>query len=230
MEQRSKEWREARRGRFTSSPAHRLLTDGSRPMTKEELIEWKKENPKSQKKTTACTGESLYSYAFEKACEIVYGVNEEEQYLSFDVQTGKELEPLAFERFKASKALEFIDVQKVGFVPYGDNSGSSPDGLVNDDELVEVKCPKSATFFRIVADGIDAIKKEYIDQMQHQMMCTKRKGCYFYVYIVYNGLEMSHELYIPRDDARIALIESRTLEAVKIRDEYVELLKKNRQA
>ena len=175
-------------------------------------------------------GQTGDTYAFEKACEIVYGLDEDDQFVSYDMMKGIELEPLAFERFKASKALEFIDVQKVGFVPYGDNSGSSPDGLVNDDELVEIKCPKAATFFRIVADGIEAIKKEYIDQMQHQMMCTKRKGCYFYVYIVHNGLEMSHELYIPRDEARIALIESRTLEAVKIRDEYVELLNKNRQS
>lgn len=40
-----------RLGRFTSSKIHVLLNYGSRQMTDEELVEFKKQNPKSQKKT-----------------------------------------------------------------------------------------------------------------------------------------------------------------------------------
>lgn len=36
-------------------------------------------------------------------------------------------------------------VKEVGFIPHPSikNSGASPDGLVNDDGLIEIKCPNT---------------------------------------------------------------------------------------
>ncbi len=56
-------------------------------------------------------------------------------------------------------------------------SGASPDGLVCDDGLVELKCPNTATHIETLLSG--TIPDKYIKQMQWQMACTGRKWCDF---------------------------------------------------
>jgi hypothetical protein len=60
------------------------------------------------------------------------------------MQHGTETEP------EARAAYEFyqgVTVQEIAFVPHPkiDQAGCSPDGLVDDDGLVEIKCPNTAT-------------------------------------------------------------------------------------
>lgn len=203
--QKSSEWHTQRLGRFTGSRISELL--GIKGL-----------------------GETGKSYAFENAVEIVYGRDEEEQFLSYDLKRGTELEPLAFRKFKEIKATEFIDdVQECGFFAFGKDAGASPDGLVGKDAVIEIKCPRSNKFFKLVAEGIDVIDKSYIAQMQMEMLCTNSVRCHFFNYIIYNGVEMWHELVIERDEVMINLIKLRIIEATKIRDQYVEELRKNAQ-
>lgn len=54
---------------------------------------------------------------------------------------------------------------------------ASPDGLVNDDGLIEIKCPNTATHIETMRTGKP--KREYILQMHAQMMCTGREWCDF---------------------------------------------------
>ena len=70
-------------------------------------------------------------------------------------------------------------VEEVGFVPHPSiaMSGASPDGLVKDDGLVEIKCPNTATHIETVL-GQEAPAK-YLPQMQWQMACTGRDFCDF---------------------------------------------------
>ena len=56
-------------------------------------------------------------------------------------------------------------------------SGASPDGLVGDDGLVEIKCPNTATHIQTLLD--QKIPKKYETQMLWQMECTERKWCDF---------------------------------------------------
>jgi predicted phage-related endonuclease len=56
-------------------------------------------------------------------------------------------------------------------------TGASPDGLVGDDGLVEIKNPQTATHLETLLSG--AIPKKYALQMQHQMSCTGRQWCDF---------------------------------------------------
>lgn len=228
MKQRSIEWFEARRGRITASPVYKILTDGTRPMTKAELVRHKEENPKSRKKTTTCIGDMLYTYAFEKAIELVYGV-EEEEINSPDITRGVNLEPPAFEIFKEIKDKEFIEVQEASFFPYGKDAGASPDGLVGSDAVLEIKCPRSTKFFNLVMHGEKMIDPKYYDQMQMQMLCTKSKQAHFFNYIEYNGQPMWHEIIVGRDEQRIALIKERIGIAARMRDQYAEQLIKNQQ-
>jgi putative phage-type endonuclease len=203
-QQRSDDWYKARLGRFTASRITELLGV----------------------KGLGLTGET---YAFEKAIEIVFGVDEEDGFTSFDMKRGIDLEPLAFRKFKELKDLDFIDVKESYFFPYTDDAGASPDGLVGDDAILEIKCPRSAKFFKLVAKGISEIDKTYIHQMQMQMMCSNSKRCHFFNYLIFNGVEMWHEIIVERDEAIIDLIKERIKEAVKLRDEFVEYLIKNQQ-
>ena len=204
MLQRSDEWFEARKGRFTASEIHKLLGV----------------------KGLGLTGES---YIFEKAIEDVYGLDEDDNFTSFDMQRGVTLEPLAFRKFKENKELEFLEVNEATFFPYGEHAGASPDGLVDNDAILEIKCPRSTKFFNLVAKGIDAIDKEYYYQMQMQIMCTNSIKAYFFNYIIFNGQEMWHEIEIQRDEKVIDLIKSRIEEAIVLKKEFMQYLTNNKQ-
>lgn len=58
--------------------------------------------------------------------------------------------------------------------------GASPDGLVGDDGLVEIKCPNTLTHLKRV--GARVVPEEYKPQMLVQMLCTGRKWCDFVDY------------------------------------------------
>lgn len=206
MLQRSPEWYSARRGRPTASQINRILG----------------------KETLAATKQAIESYADELANEIVFGIDESDEVLSWDMRRGIELEPIAFEKFRDLKYLDFIDVEKCGFFVMGEG-GASPDGLVGKDAVLEIKVPRPNKFFGLVRKGYDAIDQKYIDQMQMQMMCTNSKRAHFFNYIIFNNVEMWHEIIVDRDDERIDLIKSRIDTVVRLRDEFVEYLTKNRQ-
>jgi exodeoxyribonuclease (lambda-induced) len=204
MLQRSSDWFDARKGRFTASDIHKLL--GVRGL-----------------------GQTGESYIFEKAVEEVFGLDEEDNFVSNDMQRGITLEPLAFRKFKELKEFDFLDVQETTFFSFGSHAGASPDGLVGNDAILEIKCPRPTKFFNLVAKGIDAIDKEYIAQMQMQMLCTNSKKAYFFNYIIFNGKEMWHEIEVERDEKMIELIKNRIDEAIKIKQDFVQYLITNKQ-
>ncbi|WP_375681648.1 lambda exonuclease family protein, partial [Bartonella sp. AP60NXGY] len=74
------------------------------------------------------------------------------------------------------------NITKCGFIqhPTIEMAGASPDGLIGEDGLIEVKCPRSVTHMRFCIG--DEIKPEYHAQMQFQMACTGRKWCDFVSY------------------------------------------------
>lgn len=171
-------------------------------------------------------GETGKSYAIEKAIEELYG-EFEENYISIDMERGKNTEPLAFAKFKELKGLEFLEVENCGFFNFEEHAGASPDGLVSDNAILEIKCPKSTTFFKLVATNeIDA---KYYAQMQMQMLCTNRQKAYFFNYLVHDGTEYYHEIIVERDEEMIEKIKERINEAVKIKTDYINLINNNKQ-
>lgn len=226
IQQRSPEWFRLRKGKFTASQIINLCADGSRKMTEEELVQHKLEFPKSRKTTIWDIPEGLKTYALEKAVEFFLDP-EEDTYLSQSVQDGKEREPFAFEKFKSIKELDFLDVKEAYFVSTDSKSGSSPDGLVSDNSVLEIKCPTKSTFFKVVA--FDYIDKKYFYQMQKQMSDTGAKQAYYFVYYIQDGEEFWHEILVPRCEETIALIKERIEIAVKLRDEYIALIKEKAQ-
>ena len=200
--QRSPEWFKLRLGRFTASNIDSLLGI----------------------KGLGLTGESL---AFDKSVELFIGEDNDDGFESIDMRRGIELEPFAFAKFKELKAIDFVEVKECAFFPYGEDAGASPDGLVGDDAVLEIKCPRANKFFRLVSDG--KIEKIYQSQMQAQMLATNAKRCHFFNYIIFNGKEYWHEIIVERDETIIALIKARIIEATKIRNGFVEYLNNNKQ-
>lgn len=202
-QQRSQNWFDQRKGRFTASEIHRLLS-------------------------VQGLGQTGLGYAFEKATEIVFGRNED-TIETVDMRRGIELESRAFAKFSYLVALDFVDVKESFFFPWGDNAGASPDGLVGRDECLEIKCPKPLKLFNLIKDGEKAIDPEYIDQMQMQMMCTNSKRCNFFNFIIYNGVEIWHNIIVDRDESRISLIKQRIEQATYHRDIFVNKLIERKQ-
>jgi len=207
MEQRSEQWFEMRKGRFTASDIVRLLG----------------------KETLAKTKQSIDTFAFEKAIETVYGLDEEDDFISFDMQRGIDQEPLAFAKFKSIKELDFLKVEECVFFPFGEHAGASPDGLVGNDAILEIKNPRRAKFFKTVANGISEVEPKYIAQMQMQMLCTNSDKGYFFNYLIDNGKKYWHEIEVERDEEMIELIKERIVIATKIKLEYIEKLNNNKQ-
>ncbi len=96
-----------------------------------------------------------------------------ETYSNGAMQRGLDLEGEARDAYAFAKG---VAVTEIGFVVCDalPNTGCSPDGLVADDGLVELKCPAS------MAKHVDALRtgahaKEYRWQLQHQLLVTGRK-------------------------------------------------------
>jgi putative phage-type endonuclease len=129
-----------------------------------------------------------------------------EAYTNAAMIHGTECEP------EARAAFEFyqgVTVNEVAFVPHPkiDQAGCSPDGLVGDDGLVEIKCPNTATHLDTLLG--QAVPSKYEVQMQFQMACTGRQYCDFVSYDP--RMPENMRLFIkrlPRDDKRIAELES----------------------
>lgn len=129
-----------------------------------------------------------------------------EGFTNAAMQWGIDTEP------QARTAYEFhrdIDVTEIGFVihPTIAAAGASPDGLVGDDGLVEIKCPISATHMETLETG--KVPAKYVTQMQWQMACTGRQWCDF---VSFDPRFPSHmQFFIQRVERDEALI--RELEA-----------------
>ena len=105
-------------------------------------------------------------------------------------------------------------VQQVGFIEHQEFpfAGASPDGLIDDDGGLELKCPRDS---RIHLDRfLSGVPSEYIPQIQGCMWVTGRQWWHFASYDP--RMPESHRLLIikvPRDDAVIAKIQAAVLAA-----------------
>lgn len=120
-------------------------------------------------------GASRANYAAELVAERLTGATAE-KYSNDAMRWGTECEP------QARAMYEFMtgqDVKQVGVVlhPTIDMACASPDGLVGDKGLIEIKCPNTATHINTLK-GVE-IDGKYIKQMMWQMICTGREWCDF---------------------------------------------------
>jgi putative phage-type endonuclease len=198
-EQGSQEWLQERCGKVTASRIADLMA-----------------------KTKTGWGASRANYRSQLICERLTGCVTP-SFTNAAMIHGTETEP------EARRAYEFFidrDVQQVGFFDHPEiaNSGASPDGLIADDGLLELKCPNTATHIETLLLG--QIPDKYFKQMQFQMACTGRQWCDFASYD--NRLPERMRLYVkrvPRDNEAIAEIESEVRAFIQEIDETVASLR-----
>lgn len=113
------------------------------------------------------------NYLMQLLCERLTG-RKEESYTNAAMQRGTDLEPMARSFYEGNQG---VAVTEVGFVPCPgiEMAGASPDGLVGDDGLVEIKAPNTAQHVEFLRFG--QIDGGYQLQMLFQMICTGRKWC-----------------------------------------------------
>lgn len=121
-------------------------------------------------------GKGLETYITELVADH-FSTAPKDSYTSAAMQYGLDTEPEAALVYQAET---LFDVQEVGFVVYSDYVGCSPDRMVNDDGLLEIKCLSDKVYFQYLTTG--KIETKYIWQMQMQMICTGREWCDFFAY------------------------------------------------
>lgn len=148
FEQGSQEWYESRLGYVTASNFKKILAKGQ--------------------------GKTRKAYMYEIASEIMTG-QMQESYSNQNMDWGKETEEQAKSMYELDKA---VSVEPVGFICYSEKMiGCSPDGLVGEDGLIEIKCPKTTTQIETVLSGkMPSIHKP---QVQGQLWVTGREWCDF---------------------------------------------------
>jgi putative phage-type endonuclease len=107
-----------------------------------------------------------------------------ESYSNAAMEWGVTQEPFARAAYEAHTGQM---VEEVGFIQHPDieDAGASPDGLVGDDGMVEIKCPSSSTALEcwlIHAQGGNPVDAKYYAQMQFQMRCANRSWCDYVVF------------------------------------------------
>lgn len=124
-------------------------------------------------------GETKRKMILEKATEHILGKPcNKDHYVSADMLRGIELESVARNLYIEET---FNDVKEVGFIEKDEYCGVSPDGLVSEDGIIEIKCPKDTVFVEQSITG--KIKPEYYTQIQYVLYITGRQWC---DYVAYN--------------------------------------------
>ena len=152
IEQGSQEWFALRRGKVTASRVADVIA-----------------------RTKTGWGASRANYMAQLVAERLTGETAE-SYSNAAMQWGTDTEP------HARAAYEFhsdVSVEEIGFIDHPTllMSGASPDGLVGDKGMVEIKCPNTATHIETLLGA--SVPSKYIAQMQWQMACAGRQWCDF---------------------------------------------------
>lgn len=160
------------------------------------------------------------SYKMELLSETITG-RAAEHFVSMAMDYGYENEPLARSAYEITKSLE---VERIGYVrhPRIPRTGASPDGLVGDDGLVEIKVPNTTTHLGYLIGEV--VPKDYIPQMMWQMSCTERQWCDFVSYDP--RLPEEFGLFIVRLDRDESLIAEMEREVEKFLAELGEMAQK----
>lgn len=169
IEQKSEEWFEQRLGKVTASKIADVMA-----------------------KTKSGYSTSRANYMAQLVAERLTG-QKQESFNSPAMQWGTDCEPFARQEYEL---LTGFVVTESGFVdhPTIAMSGASPDGLVGDDGLIEIKCGITATHIRWLRTG--EVPEEHKPQMAFQLLCTDRKWCDFVSYDPRIGEELS--LFVKR--------------------------------
>lgn len=200
MEQRTDEWFQARLGKVTASKVADVMA-------------------KTKSGYAASRDNYMAQLVVERItnCQVV-------TFTNAAMDWGVQQEPFARAAYEIKKG---VVVEEVGFIdhPRLPNAGASPDGLVGEQGMVEIKCPNTATHIETLLSK--EVPWKYYAQMQWQMACTGRLWC---DYVSYDPrMPENTQLFIQRvyrDADNIDLMEKEVVKFLVELGEKVEKLKR----
>ena len=152
-----------------------------------EWIELRKQYPLTASNAQAIgnNGKGLETLCWEKLSE-KYSSGEKEGFSNTHTDRGNELENDARELYMLETGNLATEVGFVTNEAISALGGASPDSLVNEDGLLEIKCFADIKHFKMIVDfkktGKFEIESQYLWQMNMQMLFTERKFCDFLAY------------------------------------------------
>lgn len=171
------------------------------------------------------TGESASraKYKYKLAAERLTGQSQDQGFVSQAMQFGRDQEVVAVSEFENTRGI-FLDPVGFWHHPTIDWFGVSPDRLLGDDMVVEVKVPNSATHIKYVDEG--RCPPEYFPQVQAQLSATQRKAAWFLSFDPRLPVTCPNRLFavmVERDEEYIAKLEA---EIVRFLGEVQDLITK----
>lgn len=161
--QGTEEWKAVRRGILTASQTKSLVTATGK----------------------IADNNDSRAIVFEKVSERIDRNADDYEFSNIHMERGNTFEPFARDLYSE----KVVPVQECGFVVRdfgGFKIGYSPDGIVGDDGLIEIKCPTKVKHIKEIC--LDIEPKDYTMQMQTGLLVTGRKWIDYVSF--YNGLHM----------------------------------------
>ncbi len=199
-EQGSAEWLAMRLGKVTASRVAEVLSKGR----------------------GASPSQKVKSYMMELIAETLTG--QSKPFFENDaMRWGTETEPQARSMYEINN--DFVTVKEVAFIELNDFIGVSPDGLVGDNGLLEIKCPTTTTQIkRALSDDYSA---DYKAQIQMQLWVSEREWCDFVSFDPRLDCEASYlQQRVMRDEEYIKEMEEKVFAFVEKKNELIKQLTK----
>lgn len=174
------DWDDARRGMVTASAVSALLTSTGKVAS----------NDTARTLTALLVAERITGHT-------------DPTYLSDDMVRGLMDEP----RATAKYAEHYAPVTEMGFMTRGIDGyeiGYSPDGLVGDDGLIEIKSRRQKKHLRTILD--DAVPSENVAQIQCALLVSGRDWCDYISYC--GGMPMWTKRVLPDPVWHVAIVEA----------------------
>lgn len=170
--QGTQEWLQTRLGKITSSTIHKIMSSKENSSTRTRLLQ---------------------DLIFER----ISG-SPTKNIVTEPMARGLALESEARKAYELQNEIVTLS----GFIehPTIKDAGASPDGLVGDDGLIEIKCLNKKSHEEIIRKQI--LPRQYYIQIQFQLACTQRLWCDFVAY----HPDANQPLYVQRIMPEIKLI------------------------
>ena len=186
LEQGTTEWKVARAGKVTASKIADVMA-----------------------KIKTGEAASRRDYKAQIVAEILTGTPQDDIFINDAIRWGTEQEPFARAAYETTRG---VLVDQVGLVihPTIERGAASPDGIVDPNGLVEIKCPKTATHLSYLL--ANEVPSQYQPQMLWQMACCGAGWCDFASFDP--RLPEDLQLFVKRfnrDQARIDEIEAEVI-------------------
>jgi hypothetical protein len=189
--QRSDEWHAARRGLVTASVVGRLIT----PKTVQPA-----NNPESRGLALLLASERITGWT-------------EPAYVSDDMWTGIDCEPIARDLYSE----HFAPVAEAGFMvedKWGFQIGCSPDGLVGDDGMIEIKSRRPKAQVATILSGVPP--SENFAQLQCALLVSGREWLDYVSYA--GGMPLWRHRVYPQQEWFDAIVDAVHAIEEKIQD------------